>query len=464
MRFVLLLPAILWTASLSAQITLQINTVPANTPPGATLYVAGNFNNWNPGNPDYALTPQGGGQYRIVLNPAPGTLEFKFTRGAWASVEGNANGQYRPNRTLTYNGQPTTETFTVLSWEDLGGTGNSTAAPNVSVFDDDFYIPQLNRTRRIWLYLPPDYDTTNKRYPVLYMHDGQNLFDNKTAFSGEWKVDESLNDLFAIGDYGCIVVGIDNGGASRLDEYSPWINPQYGGGEGEAYVAFITETLKPLMDSLYRTRPGRNSTGIMGSSMGSLISMYAFSERQDVFSRAGIFSPAFWFAGNNSANHVAGHPKEGDARVYFLAGGQEPASVTQNMQTVANAMITAGFNTDEQVFLVEPDGQHSEWFWAREFADAYIWLFENTVSATTTATPSEPVAVFPNPAGDWIRFAYQTESAAVQLQIWSSAGALMRDTSFTGNVPVYVGDLPSGSYFLRLKIRDKPWQVGRFMR
>ncbi|MDX2135204.1 MAG: alpha/beta hydrolase-fold protein [Saprospiraceae bacterium] len=464
MRTSLLFPVILWASSLSAQVTLQINAVPANTPPGATLYVAGNFNTWNPGNPDYALTPQGGGQYRIVLNPAPGTLEFKFTRGAWASVEGNANGQYRPNRTLTYNGQPITETLTILSWEDLGGTNNSTAAPNVSVFDDDFYIPQLNRTRRIWLYLPPDYDTTAKRYPVLYMHDGQNLFDNKTALFGEWKVDESLNDLFVNGNYGCIVVGIDNGGASRLDEYSPWVNPQYGGGEGEAYVAFIAETLKPLIDSLYRTLPGRNSTGIMGSSMGGLISMYAFSERQDVFSRAGIFSPAFWFAGNNSANHVAGHPKEGDARVYFLAGGQEPASVTQNMQTVANAMITAGFGTDEQYFLVEPDGQHSEWFWAREFSDAYVWLFQGAVSSTAEPSGST-VTIYPNPVvGDWIRLAYDQALKTRQMQLFDSTGKLLRNTTLTGNQPIFVGDLQAGYYLLRIKENGKPWQVGKFVR
>ena len=90
----------------------------------------------------------------------------------------------------------------------------------------------------------------------------------------------------------CIVVGIDNGGADRLNEYSPWVNAQYGGGQGDEYIEFLVSTLKPYIDANYRTLPGRNTTGIMGSSMGGLISMYGFSERQDIFAKAGMFSPA----------------------------------------------------------------------------------------------------------------------------------------------------------------------------
>ncbi|MBK8555192.1 MAG: alpha/beta hydrolase [Lewinellaceae bacterium] len=310
-----------------AQLSITLTAVPANTPANANIYIVGNFNNWDAADPNYILTPQGNGQYSITINPSPGALEFKFTRGGWNTVEGNASGAYLPNRTYTYSGQPSNLNLTIASWEDLGvggGGGNSTAAANVYILSNNFYIPQLDRTRRIWVYLPPDYASSGKNYPVLYMHDAQNLFDAATSFSGEWEVDESLNLLFQQGDYGCIVVGIDNGGTHRLDEYSPWVNTQYGGGEGELYVDFMVNTLKPHIDSLYRTLPGRQATGIMGSSMGGLISMYALSERQDVFSKAGIFSPAFWFAGNEPANHVASSTKEGDVRVYFLAGGDEP--------------------------------------------------------------------------------------------------------------------------------------------
>lgn len=124
------------------------------------------------------------------------------------------------------------------------------------------------------------------------MHDGQNVFETATSFSGEWEVDESLNALHENGDYGCIVVAIDNGGAFRLDEYSPWINTQFGEGQGDDYMQFIINTLKPDIDNSYRTKPERDYTGIMGSSMGGLISMYGGMEYNSVFSKIGAFSPS----------------------------------------------------------------------------------------------------------------------------------------------------------------------------
>jgi alpha-glucosidase len=166
-----------------------------------------------------------------------------------------------PDRTFTFTGQPQTLNLTILSWEDVGGT-NSTAAANVSILNTQFWMPELNRSRRIWLYLPPDYATSTKHYPVIYMKDGQNLFDAVTSFSGEWQVDETLNTLFANGDYGAIVVGIDNGGAERLNEYSPWNNPQYGGGQGALYMDFVAETLKPFIDANYRTLPQGATTAL----------------------------------------------------------------------------------------------------------------------------------------------------------------------------------------------------------
>lgn len=449
-----------------AQLTLKVISIPTNTPPGANIHAVGTFNGWNPSDATKILTPLGNGQYSITLTPPVGEVKFKFTRGSWATVEGNANGCFLPDRVHNYNGQPTTLDLTILSWEDLGGN-NSTAAPNVSIMDNSFYMPQLNRYRRIWLYLPPDYTTTSKKYPVLYMHDGQNLFDAATSFSGEWEVDESLNSLHQQGDYGCIVVGIDNGGIDRLNEYSPWVNVQYNaGGQGDEYVDFIINTLKPHIDSTYRTLPGRTTTGTMGSSMGGLISMYAFSERQDVFSRAGIFSPAFWFGGSNPANHVAAHPRQGEARVYFLAGGQEPASVAQNMQAVADSMTAAGFLNDEKFFAVVSDGQHSEWFWRREFPDAYKWLFQNTVSAVggPNAEPDAPIEIFPNPTGSWVRLSGVATGERVDLQILGSDGRVWRDSAAVGGEPVWTGDLPVGFYFVKVKKQGGKWVTTKMIR
>lgn len=453
--------------TLTGQLTLKITAIPAKTPANSKIYVVGTFNNWNPADATKILTKATDGTYSIVLNPPVGQVKFKFTRGAWANVEGNANGTFLPDRVVNYTGTATTLTLTIQSWEDLGGGGGGgTAAANVKLLNGNFYIPELNRNRRIWVYLPPDYETAlSKRYPVLYMHDAQNLFDEKlTAFGTEWKVDESLNTLFSQGDYGCVVVGIDNS-ANRLDEYSPWVNPQYGGGQGDEYVDFIANTLKPYVDANYRTLSGRYSTGIMGSSMGGLISMYAFSERQDIFSKAGILSPAFWFAGNNSATHTATHLKKGSGRVYFLAGDQEPAYVTTDMQKVANAMLTAGFSNSEIFFETPSDGEHSEWFWAREFPGAYKWLFKDATISTTAGGGKKPkLEIFPNPAGDWVRYSGVEAGEKVQVQIIGTDGKVRRDTIFAYGEPLWTGDLATGVYIVRIRKTGGAWQKAKLVR
>ena len=446
-----ILASLLLCLQLDAQLTLKVTSIPLNTPAGSNIYAAGTFNNWNPSDANTQLLLNTEGHYVLTINPPAGTVKFKFTRGGWPTVEGDANGSFLPDRVLNYNGQPTTVDLTILSWEDTGAGGSGTAAANVQILDEDFYMPQLNRNRRIWLYLPPDYNTSNKSYPVLYMHDAQNLFDNNTSFAGEWGVDEALNTLHAQGDYGCIVVGIDNGGQYRLDEYSPWVNANYGGGQGDEYIEFIANTLKPYIDDHYRTLEQRHSTGIMGSSMGGLISMYGFSERQDVFSRAGIFSPAFWFAGGSPAAHVAAHPKQGDARVYFLAGGQEPNYVATDMQAVANAMVTAGFSTNEQKLVVVPNGDHSEWFWKQEFPAAYQWLFAGAVTTTQQPDDTTDWVVYPNPSNDVLRFTGLEKEQNIRLTILGVDGKIWRDSSVNDlNQPVSIENLPAGYYFLEI--------------
>lgn len=364
-----------------AQLSIIIDEIPDNTPDDGEIFIAGSFQEWNPGSTDYQLNLNSEGFYEISINAEAGLLEFKFTRGSWETVEGNESGGFLPNRTYQYNGGTETIHLEILSWEDLGGTntGNGTAAANVSVLDEDFFIPQLNRERRIWIYLPPDYETSNKEYPVLYMHDGQNLFDANTSFAGEWEIDESLNQLFEEGDYGCIVVGIDNGGANRLDEYSPWVNPDYGGGQGDEYINFIVYNLKPHIDQNYRTKIGPQFTGIMGSSMGGLISLYAGTEFPEVFGRIGSFSPAYWFADEiyNQAS-MAFHPDP--IKIYSIAGELEGEGVLEDLMNMDDALINSGIQANELNTIFHSDGQHSEWYWRREFAEAYKWLFQEEVN------------------------------------------------------------------------------------
>ncbi len=370
-----------WVCCLSAnaQLTLQISDIPDYTPLTSGLHLAGNFNNWNPGDEQFILEKTGNKQFVITIYPPAGQVEFKLTRGNWASVEGNADGLTRPNRSVQYNGTPQTVQIAIASWEDLEyrNPTNSTAAENVNFLSQRFAMPPLNRNRRIWIYLPPDYGTSDRRYPVLYMHDAQNLFDHATSFSGEWRVDETLNNHSRQTQRGVIVVGIDNGGGTRIGEYTPYPHPNYGGGEGEAYTDFIVETLKPYVDANYRTLPERQHTGIVGSSLGGLISLYAAIEHQDVFGMAGVLSPSLWFS-DEIFNLVRSAEKTANMRIFLLAGEQEDAgSVVRDNQRMYKALRRAGFRPKELRYATHPDGQHSEWYWAREFPVVIEWLLAN---------------------------------------------------------------------------------------
>src|SRR5688572_22896510 len=219
-------------------LTLHV-TVPPDAGP---VYLSGNLPElgpWNPGK--FPLHGTGPTRTTVLALPPNTTLEFKFTLGSWQTVETTSAGQDIANRTFTMPDSPfATFATTVAAFRAASSRAAtrpaSTASPNVSILHPAFPIPQLDRTRRIWIYLPPDYATSTKTYPVIYMHDGQNVFDAVTSFSGEWGVDETLDQLHTQGDHGAIVVAIDNGGAHRLGEYSPWrssANPRYGGGDGD---------------------------------------------------------------------------------------------------------------------------------------------------------------------------------------------------------------------------------------
>lgn len=444
---VLLLLLPIWVG---AQVTLRITNLPANTPAGAPVYFASNINNWNPADPAFVLMPDANGVRTLVIPQGTGTVQYKITRGSWAAVEGGPNGEEIGNRSFTFGTAPQTINLTVQSWKDLFG---STAASNVQVLNPAFVIPQLsNRTRRIWLYLPPDYQNSSKRYPVLYMHDGQNLFDARTSFSGEWQVDETLNSLHSNGDYGAIVVGIDNGGGSRLNEYSPWNNPQHGGGEGAAYVDFIAQTLKPHIDANYRTLTGPAHTALFGSSMGALISTYGAVRYPDVFGRVGAFSPAYWFALTDLNSYISTSttPLQ-QLRVYHLAGQNESSTMVPNLNNISTRLQNRGVPVASTVTKVDADGAHSEWYWRREFAAAYQWLFANiTTSVSNRLTLPANVTVVPNPVTATLQLTQYTPRPGDVLTLRTVQGQTLRQWKGAGQQPLYVGDLPAGMYLLQL--------------
>ncbi len=250
----------------------------------------------------------------------------------------------------------------------------STALPGVSLVEPLLDMPGLERKRQVRLYLPPGYAGSNKRYPVLYMHDGQNLFDDATAYSGEWKVDETLDALAREGKLELIVVGIDNGQDKRMTELNAWDSERFGAGEGRQYTDFVVKVVKPLVDARYRTLPDRENTAIMGSSMGGLASHYAIAQYPQVFSKAGVFSPAYWTAQPSFA-FVGDKPVPKDARLFMLMGEKEGPQMVADVKRMAQVMNASGHPASNMHLKIVPGAEHNEGFWSAELREALLWMF-----------------------------------------------------------------------------------------
>jgi predicted alpha/beta superfamily hydrolase len=447
---------------LLSQATCIIDSLPAYTPPGDLIYIAGNFNGWNPGDSNYVLSKNEDQKWFYTTAPeAEGTqIQFKFTRGSWATVEKGPLGEEIANRLFTF-GNGDTVHIIIYNWAQ-GGPGGSTAAENVHLMADNFEMPQLGRTRRIWIYLPPDYGTSGLNYPVLYMQDGQNLFDDSTSFAGEWHIDETLNTLSGQGFKVPIVVGIANDGDYRLDEYSPWVHQGIGGGQGEAYMEFIVQTLKPYVDQNYRTLPGRDYTGIMGSSMGGFISHYGALAYQGVFSKAGIYSSSYWFSDSvNAFTREAG--RQDDMRIYMMCGGAEGQGTINDMVNMQDTMLQAGFSEEEISLTIIPGGQHNETLWGNDFADAYKWLFASYTNAVTEPLKVNIIRFFPNPAGDKISIPPEFPPKCDSLDVIDMTGnTVLHFAPFIAR-EVDVSRLAKGLYVVSLSFKGKYYQ-GKIVR
>jgi predicted alpha/beta superfamily hydrolase len=456
-KLIPILTGLLMSVVSTAQLTIIVDHIPEYTPENDEIYIAGDFQGWDPGNPSFKLTKDTSLNIRHITLPADiGDIQFKFTRGDWSKVESDENGKFIPNRFYSpANGD--TIYLQILGWEDIQGTGGqSTAAENVSIVTDSFYMSDFDRYRRVWIYLPPDYHETNYSYPVLYMHDGQNVFDNLTSFAGEWEVDETLNALHAEGDTGIIVVAIDNGQNLRIEEYLPWSNATYGGGDGAIYVNFLINELKPFIDSNYRTLPDRDHTGIMGSSLGGLISTYAGIEHQDVFGKVGAFSPSYWI-NPEAFGHVSSTGKEENMRIYQMAGTLEGTDMIDHMFAMEDTIRAAGFGMDEVISIEKTDGQHSEWFWAREFEAAYRWLFGRFPTDTKESAAEGFIPrLYPNPLKDLLNLKfYLEEPEEVRIEIIDGSGAL--------NILIYKNMLNSGEHRLNLNIAEWALTPGSYL-
>lgn len=351
-------------------VTLRV-TVDAPLQPGQVVHLSGSHPDLGPWKPDgRPLDPDGPNRWTTTLRLPPGTrLEFKFTLGTWATVERTAAGADIPNRTLTVPTEPATLNLTIPRF--ASDTRRPSTVTGTLRLHPDFRSEILGNARTLRVWLPPGYDQNpGERYPVIYFHDGQNLFDAATsAFGHEWQLDEALTALIdARLARPAILVGIDNS-PDRIAEYTADPMP-LGGGKAHNYARFVVHEVKPFIDRNYRTRPDRPHTATAGSSLGGLISLYLLRVHGDTFAAAAVVSPALWWADEAELKrwsppfHAIPHPP---ARIWLDIGTAEgpPDQSARHLDAARRLHTALSQLPGVQITYEEAEGAaHHESAWA----------------------------------------------------------------------------------------------------
>lgn len=259
---------------------------------------------------------------------------------------------------------------------------------------DKILVPYIGEERTLRIYLPPNYNESS-HFPVIYMHDAQNLYNIETSSYGAiWDIHDHMNRYYEEHQQGVIVVGIDNheGPHNRFNEYSPWVNTEYKhmpskpevtkdvGGLGKAYVDFIVHQLKPYIDNQFKTQPERHATGIIGSSMGGLISLYAITAYPDIFSKVGAFSTASWFAEDPLLACIESFQQTYPVTWYLDIGTLESDDADLNTaylngsKKIHQALIQK--NETDVLFVIDEGGIHNEKDWSKRFYKCLEFLFK----------------------------------------------------------------------------------------
>lgn len=236
-------------------------------------------------------------------------------------------------------------------------------------------IPGLKRRRRIWAFLPADYNfNTEKRYPVLYINDAQNVFEGwKATFGKSWEVHNTMRQLGLHGYEQSIIIGIEHGNRRRGFEYLPLTRSGEFAYEGNAYADFLANKLKPYVDKKLRTIPWREQTALFGSSLGGLITLYTGMKHQDVFSKLGVFSPSLW-ATPTLYPLVQKVGRHYPMKIYLTVGLKEGRNNVEKAAAMHQTLLSAGFPQHEVYLGLRPEGKHEESFWRQEFETSYKWM------------------------------------------------------------------------------------------
>ena len=236
-------------------------------------------------------------------------------------------------------------------------------------------LPALGVERSVRVYLPPGYaDCKDCRYPVVYFMDGQNVFDAATSYAGEWAADEVLDGLHEKHGLAVIAVALDHGGEARTQELSVWPNPEFAPAKGEAFLADLIGTVKPAVDARYRTQPEAATTVIAGSSMGGLMAHAAVMRHPEVFGRALVFSPSYWFS-PAIAEETARTPLRPGQRVFVYVGGSEGGGMQSDAEAMAARWKATLPDTAALRFIAAAKAEHNETAWRAVLPEALCWSF-----------------------------------------------------------------------------------------
>lgn len=358
-------------SSLQKRVTFRV--IPHVMPDSSAIHIAGNHPQLGLWRPDtVSLAQQTDSSWSRTFEFHAGVrLEYKITRGSWQNEAVNAEGIVLPNAILEVT-HDTTVTIEVANWKDfkhaVEGQITGTVAYHRQMQGDGI------RPRDIIVWLPPSYaNAPEKRYPVLYMHDGQNVFDPRTSsFSVDWQVDEVADSLMRAGEMEeIIIVGVNNSDDRRA-EYSDTE-------KGRAYMKFLIKKLKPFIDATYRTQPERQNTAVMGSSMGGLISFLLAWHHPEFFSQAACLSPAFTPPFDSAIKMVESHEstKKG-IRLYLDNGGVALDSVLQaGCDQMLHALKQKGFSLGDNLYWFhDKHAEHSERAWARRVWRPLLFMFK----------------------------------------------------------------------------------------
>ncbi len=339
------------------------------------VFLTGSFNSWTTQDERFKMLKIKDGHYQFVFSDVPLSdepFEYKYVKGGWEAEELGQDGHPPVNRRMEVPRGKVADV--VPKWKQHGSGYDPRFYPDIQIVAKRFNLPQLRRRRRIAVLLPWNYHQTDRHYPVLYLQDGQNLFEDGAPF-GTWGVDKKLAALAQKGKGDFILVAIDHGGKERIKEYSPYDSVRWGEGLGQEYARFLAETLKPHIDKNFRTLPDRANTGIGGSSMGGLISVYAGLMFPEVYSKFMIFSPSLWASPMIYSEPMHFAAFDSLTKIYLYGGNREGAGMLPNLKRFKESVEKSSHGKSQVRLETDQNGRHNEARWGEEFPKAAEWLF-----------------------------------------------------------------------------------------